>query len=74
MEKEEAVWGRKVRNAYRGGGRMAGGSLTPSPHYHFLHYAESDPLGHRGQGWGGGGVKQVAQHITPEEAPEESER
>lgn len=67
MEKEEAVWGRKVRNAYHGGGRMVGGSH--SPHYHFLHYAGSDPLmGHRGQGWGGG-VKQVAQHtiVTPEE-------
>lgn len=42
-------------NTYHGGERMVGGGLTHSPHYHLLHYAESDPLmGHMG-GWRGGG-------------------
>lgn len=68
-------------NTYHGGERMVGGGLTHSPHYHLLHYAESDPLmGHMG-GWrgggDGGGIKQVLQHIraTPEEErPEENGR
>lgn len=52
---KKAVWGLKVGNTYHGGDRMVGGGLTHSPHYHWLHYAASDPLmGHTG-GWGGGG-------------------
>lgn len=79
MEVEKkAVWGLKVGNTYHGGDRMVGGGLTHSPHYHWLHYAASDPLmGHTG-GWGGGGeFKQVLQHITAtpqEEGPEENGR
>lgn len=50
---KEAVWGLKVGDTYHGGDRMVGGGLTHSPHYHLLHYAESDPL--MGHTWGGGG-------------------
>lgn len=71
---KEAVWGLKVGDTYHGGDRMVGGGLTHSPHYHLLHYAESDPLmGHTG-GWGS---SKVLQHITatPEEGrPEENGR
>lgn len=57
--KKKAVWGLKVGNTYHGGDRMVGGGLTHSPHYHLLHYAESDPLmGHTG----GGGQASVTAH------------
>lgn len=79
-DRTKAVWGLKVGSTYHGGGRMVGGGLTHSPHYHLIHCAESDPLmGHTrevgGVGWGC--FKQVSQHITvtpEEERPEENGR
>lgn len=50
IETEEAVWGGKEGNTYPGGDRMGGESQNHSPHYHFLHYAETDPLTDHTQG------------------------
>lgn len=42
--RRQAVWGVKEGDTYHGGDRMEGGSQSHSPHYHFLHHAETDPL------------------------------
>lgn len=44
METDDAVWGVKEGDTYHDGDRMVAGSQNHSPHYHFLHYAETDPL------------------------------
>lgn len=41
---ETRSWGVKEGDTYHGGERMEGGSQSHSPHYHCLHYAETDPL------------------------------
>lgn len=49
-EQIEAVWGGKEGDTYPGGDGMGGESQNHSPHYHFLHYAETDPLMDHTQG------------------------
>lgn len=44
------VWERREGETYPDGDRMGGGSQNHSPHYHSLHYEETDPLMDHTQG------------------------